>query len=90
MIVTEVVGRRSRVGAFRFDGERMMPKRSYVLGGRVGVCETHGILRYTWPDPSLLSARPGAPCRTVSDRVGPCWHRAGPCRAKVDRVAVSA
>ena len=31
-----------------------------------------------------------APCRTVSDRVGPCRHRAGPCRAGLGRIAVSA
>ena len=48
---------------------------------------------FYWPDPSLLLARPltsigqtplfyqpsqAAPCRTLSDRVGPCRHHARP------------
>ena len=51
-------------------------------------------LRFYWPDPSLLSARPG---RAVPDRVGPCravsgrvGTRAGPCPANRGRVAMSA
>ena len=30
-----------------------------------------------------------APCRTVSDRVGPCRHRVGPCRGPCRRVGLT-
>ena len=59
----------------------------------MGVCETHWLLRYTWPDPSLLLARPltsvgqtlhfyqpsqAAPGQTVSGCVGTVPDRAVP------------
>ena len=46
---------------------------------------------FYWPDPSLLLARPLTSMSQVRPHhVGPCWHRAGPCRASLGRVAMSA
>ena len=39
------------------------------------------------PDPTLASAMPG---HAMSDRVGPCWHRARPwCHVTLDHATVS-
>ena len=69
--------------------DRRVADTSYVMGVRVGVGETHWLLRYTWPDPSLPSARPG---RAIPDLVWTMLGRVGtmPDLAKLGCVAVLA
>ena len=40
--------------------------------------------------PHFYQPSQASPGQTVSDCVGPCQHRAGPCRASLGRVAMSA